>query len=252
MPEYNQFVRPKLDSSKWHHRYGIHLLWSVVLLLISATYNTALAASFVDRDHLASQVKQFVEGQLQRSPNSRYQVDVTGIDPRLRLHECAQPVVIENFTKGAIKRNVTVKVNCQDPKPWQLYVPVQVARQQKAVVVVHPVNAGQKIERTDIKEQFVDTQKVRRGYYASIDEVAGARVKRPLMAGQMISPSQLCLVCSGESVAIIAKGQGFSLKTVGEALGDGIGGQIITVKNRRSGRTIRAKVIDVGQVQVSF
>jgi flagella basal body P-ring formation protein FlgA len=68
----------------------------------------------------------------------------------------------------------------------------------------------------------------------------------------MISPRNICLVCKGESVTIIAKSNDFMIKTIGKALSDGSKGEEVKVRNSKSGRIINARVESVNKVIINL
>ncbi len=53
-------------------------------------------------------------------------------------------------------------------------------------------------------------------------------------------------------MTIIAKSGGLVIKTQGEAQQDGNRGELINIKNSRSGKTLRARVIEVETVEVNL
>jgi len=53
-------------------------------------------------------------------------------------------------------------------------------------------------------------------------------------------------------VKVVASNEGIEASTSGEALGDGQPGDVIRVRNTRSGKVIDAKVIEPGVVSSTF
>ena len=58
------------------------------------------------------------------------------LDSRLRLARCEQPLNAFAAPGGKLSGKITVGVRCDGPKPWSLYVPVQVSIPGKAAVAV--------------------------------------------------------------------------------------------------------------------
>lgn len=252
MPATKQLMSRRQTPGHCTLLIGKCLLRSVVLILVSATCSYSFAASFIDHDQLKEQITHYVKGQLPHSPDTRYEINVMGLDPRSRLKACSEELQLSPFRQGQIRSHMTIKVSCEGKKAWQIYIPVQINKEQRAVVAKHTINSGEKLTEHDLGIEFIASNRIRNQFYSQLDDLLGAQVKRGLRAGQVVTNRQICLVCDGEPVTIIARGEGFSLKTAGLALDDGISGQVISIKNSRSGRTLRGKVIDVGKVQVSF
>jgi flagella basal body P-ring formation protein FlgA len=82
--------------------------------------------------------------------------------------------------------------------------------------------------------------------------VVGARTKRNLSQGSAITNQNTCFVCKGEPVNIIAKSEKFEIKSFGIALNDGSLGEIISVRNRKSGRVVQGQVNAINQVIINL
>jgi flagella basal body P-ring formation protein FlgA len=85
-----------------------------------------------------------------------------------------------------------------------------------------------------------------------MQQLIGTRLKRRVSKDYPIFGSNICVVCKGDTVSIIARTEQFQIKTVGEAVEDGNLGQQIRVKNTRSNKTVDAIVTHVGEVQVKM
>ncbi|MFN2303459.1 MAG: flagellar basal body P-ring formation chaperone FlgA, partial [Anaerolineales bacterium] len=91
------------------------------------------------------------------------------------------------------------------------------------------------------------------GYFTSVDEVIGMRLRRPIRRDETLSPSNLkprLLVKRGDIVTILAEIKGLTVRVNGNALTDGHRGDEIRVKNQRSKRILQAEVIGPGTVRV--
>ena len=86
-------------------------------------------------------------------------------------------------------------------------------------------------------------------------QVVGKKLTRQLNANQVIAPSHLEaaeVIRRGDQVVINAVGANFSVRMPGEALTDGAPGEQINIRNLRSQRVIRARVVGPGQVEVAM
>ncbi len=80
---------------------------------------------------------------------------------------------------------------------------------------------------------------------SDLDAVVGKSSRRALRAGQVVEPRSLAeplLVRRGAEVSIVAKNGTVLVTTGGEALASGRDGDVIDVRNARTGRVIRARV----------
>ena len=109
---------------------------------------------------------------------------------------------------------------------------------------------GDLIAKGDIVIKYVEQTLLRGQQFNNLNEVVGTRAKRRISPNQPIFSNNLCFVCKGDSVSIIARTENFEIKTVGEALQDGNLGDRIRIKNTYSNKRVDARVIDVGKVEV--
>ena len=80
----------------------------------------------------------------------------------------------------------------------------------------------------------------------------GVRTKRNLSQGSVITNKNTCFVCKDEPVNIIAKSDSFEIKSFGVALDDGSLGEIISVRNKQSGRIVQGQVSAINQVVINL
>ena len=88
-----------------------------------------------------------------------------------------------------------------------------------------------------------------------IEDVIGFAVKRPVRAGMEVSKDNLDLppmVFRGKTVRVLARNNFIRISTLGVASDTATMGQIITVKNQRSGRFVQARVVGENLVEVYF
>jgi flagella basal body P-ring formation protein FlgA len=88
----------------------------------------------------------------------------------------------------------------------------------------------------------------------AIEDVIGLAAKRSLKSGQVIRASDLMkpeLVARNETVTISYEAPGMVLSIRGKALDAGTKGDVISVLNTQSNRTIQATVTGPGRVNVT-
>ncbi|MGR6874912.1 flagellar basal body P-ring formation chaperone FlgA [Pseudomonas sp. HK3] len=184
----------------------------------------------------------------------RYTIDLNYLDSRLNLTPCLIPLNIDAPQPLELGRS-HIKVACQDTSPWALNVPTDVNLFTQVVVLNQPVSKDQVITEAQINLQRQNLAELRNGYYLKKDQVIGKQSKRAL-AGQTVLNSHLInpalMIHKGDKVMIIASKGSMSVKMPGEALSDGREGRQIRVRNSRSERIIRARVVGPGEVLVQF
>ena len=86
----------------------------------------------------------------------------------------------------------------------------------------------------------------------NVKAIIGGKAKKRIAQGRPINLKNICLICKGDSVTIIAKSTGFTIKTQGKALSAGNLHQQIRVKNKQTGKIITAQVKAINQVVINL
>ena len=175
------------------------------------------------------------------------------LDPRHRLPRCDQP--LNGFLRRGteIAARTIVGVRCPGSKPWKLYVPVDVIVTRKVLTAGRPLPRGHMVTSADIAVVERDVSGLRRGYYVSVKDLSGLRLKQPMLAGQVITPAMLAadrIIRRGQSVTIVAAGGGINISMAGKALADGALNQRIRVENSNSGRVVEGIVRSAEHVEI--
>lgn len=183
---------------------------------------------------------------------TRTQYSAAGMDPRLSFSACESPLRFEPQTANARSGRTLVKVRCEDTKPWAIYVPLKREQWRQVVTAKRSIGRNTVIEPADIEIREQKLQGIAAEYAVAIDTVAGLQSNRPIAAGSAINTRHLLQpkwVRRGDEVVIVANSMGVSAKMPGTAMGDGRKNQQIQVRNTRSKRVIKARVIAPGTVE---
>lgn len=184
-----------------------------------------------------------VEEYLQNSGlDGRYQIQVNRVDPRLRLAECDRDLTLS-------------QESCEGSAPWTIFMPAQVKLFRQVVVAVQPLKRAHVLEDADIALVERDVGLLTQGYLTDPARVVGQKLRRPVVNDQVLAPvflEQAEAVRKGDQVVILARTATINVKMPGEALSDGAPGQQIRVRNLRSQRIIKARVIEPGTVEVNM
>lgn len=177
------------------------------------------------------------------------------LDARLQLKKCDIP--LETFSTGSMNNTsrMTVGVRCTGQSPWTLYVPVSISALVDVVFSNRALTRGALLTAGDIQVQQVPMSKLPIGYISDPGQISNFELTRPVNAGAAITLSAVRardMVQQGQEVIIRAQLAGLQVKMAGEALKNGKFGDLIPVKNLRSGRTVEATIVDESTVRVNL
>lgn len=175
------------------------------------------------------------------------------LDPRLKLMQCNQPLSTAANTNYNRAGRTTVQVTCSAPKPWKLYVPVAVAAHVNAVVINRSLPRGSILQASDVKLVKRSTTALNGQHISDLNSVIGKELKRPVSANSLLNLNIIAaphVVRRGQTVTILAEAGSLQVRMQGEALKDGSEGELIKIKNVKSGRTVQGTVNKDGSVSV--
>ncbi len=175
------------------------------------------------------------------------------LDSRLQLERCAQAPELFLPPGGMAKNRLTVGIRCRHPKPWKLYVPVRIERYARVITARRHIPRGATITARDLHISRQNINRFSSGFISDAAVIIGRTAKRAIQRGETLRPGLLeaaKLIAKGDKVSIVAQGAQFSIRMSGTALRDGALGERIPVQNNSSKRTIEAKVVREGVVEV--
>lgn len=240
------------------------LLWRQPGLLLAVALGAAFClpahATHTGVRELTSAAENFLEQEVTSYLDTagfpaRYQISISRLDPRLRLAACDQPLTptLENSSQPTGR--VTLRIRCEGSSPWSVFVPAQVNIYRHVVVTARPIKRNSLLQAADLTLAEQDVGNLRQGYLLDPAEAIGSLSIRALPAGQPLQPAQLKIppaIRRGDRVVISARNGVINVRMPGEALGDGSVGEQIRVRNTRSQRTVFARVVAPGQVEVDL
>ncbi|WP_417347622.1 flagellar basal body P-ring formation chaperone FlgA [Ferrimonas sp.] len=170
------------------------------------------------------------------------------------LPPCTQPLLLEGergrFPVGRQHRRVT----CPNPK-WSLLVRGTLSLQARVPVTRAKLMAGHLIQPSQLQWQQRKLTPSDGDLLMSMESIAGQRARRGIRAGSPIKAQQLMpplMVERGQQVVMLARGDSFAATTSGVALKGGSEGEVIRVKNSRSGKIVSARIVATGKVETIF
>jgi flagella basal body P-ring formation protein FlgA len=197
-------------------------------------------------------VEDFVRGKTENLPGE-YAITVSRVDNRLKLDKCSQ---MQPYlpTGGRLWGNTSVGVRCVAPTTWSLYVPVQIKVSNRVLVAVRPISSGQQVQADDVELQMRDITRFAGSALTSLDQLAGRTAMSPIPNGTILRAEMLRaanVIRQGQTVQLTARGNGFTVTSEGQAMGNAAAGQVITVKTR-SGQLVKGIARGEGVVEVNF
>jgi flagella basal body P-ring formation protein FlgA len=223
----------------------------IVISVISVSLSTLAFGQTMNREQLQDFVGQFIENNISLPTQGKMTVSVSSIDPRIIIKPCISSLVA-NIPQNHNGRNVNVKINCNDPTPWYLFIPARIQMVVPVVVAKSIISKGSRVDESNVIIEYRETRRIRGETLADTTIVIGTRAKRKLSAGAILTKKNICFVCKGSHVTIIAKSDTLMIKTAGIALKDGGIGEQIRVKNESSGRTVTGRVSAINKVVIDL
>lgn len=215
-------------------------------VLLSSLVADAQAETFSAAD-LTSAAQQW----LQQQTTGQIQIRVHPLDARIKARECDE-VLQFSLVNPKIQSQNSIKILCSGNNGWQLYLTARASQLVDVIVATRQLAPGSVLS-TDMIQLVSRDQLFSRGATISNpDLVDGARTKRALSPGQILTLQDLCLVCKGDMVTIEGISGTLMVATSGKALSDGSLGDYIEVQNMNSGRKVQANVIAVKKVAINL
>lgn len=190
-----------------------------------------LAARLAAAGEFEQQAQQFALAATTAS-GARVEVEVGALDPRLHLAPCER---VEPYVPAGTRLwgKSRIGLRCAaGPTPWNVYLPIVVKVYGRAPVAARPLPAGAVLAATDLQEAEVDLAQGTSPLRAA-DPALGRTLARPLAAGQPLRSADLRArqwFAAGETIQVVAVGNGFRISGEGQALGPGLEGMPTRVR----------------------
>lgn len=221
-------------------------------LILAIVPTLAAAAPQQDLGTIRKAVESFVRLNTAGLPGN-VTLTVGAIDSRLQLPACNPPEVFLP-TGGRLWGSTTVGVRCQGATPWTIYVPVSVKIMTQVAVAARPLSAGQTISPSDVMLQDGDLSQLPSGVILEPAQIVGKTLVSGAASGQAFRPDMLRasqVIQQGQTVKIVAKGDGFQVSSEGKALANANLGQVVSVRTQ-SGQVINGIARQNGTVEVNY
>jgi flagella basal body P-ring formation protein FlgA len=206
-------------------------------------------------DVIEQTARNYVSTHLPTIGNARLEIAIGKIDSRLKLENCTEGLEAFSIQPVVTLQSSGIGVRCLGPKAWKVYLPIKISQWLPVVTALQslPRNEALTAENIGLIEGNVANLNTR--YYTSIDEVIGKISKQTLTAGNIVNSNQIQeakLVRRGETVTLIARVGGLSVRSTGIAMADAVYGERVSVKNIDSKRVVDGTAQGQGLVQVDM
>lgn len=230
------------------------LYWLAIFAILSApTVISAQTVEALTHKEVMQGVIDFVEAKVNPEQVESTRITVLPIDSRIKFYQCSSAIKYKLASDRSFTRQFPVKVSCDEGiKPWKTYIQVVVSEMVEALVVTKNIAKGVRIDADMLKVALVDKFKVKARSISSIDSVLGGRAMRNISRGYQIGLQDVCLVCKGDDVSIIAKSGSMMIKTSGTAIENGAKGETIKVQNSSSQRIVKGVIGDLREIHVKL
>jgi flagella basal body P-ring formation protein FlgA len=185
---------------------------------------------------------------------ARIEVLPGALDPRLRLAPCA--LVQAYLPPGTRPTGRTrVGLRCvQGTTLWNVSLPVTVRVLAAGLVSTAALPAGTVLAAEHLQSAEIDWAADTHPAYTEPAPLLGRTLARPLAAGQALRSSDIKprqWFAAGDTVRLVARGSGFSIDAEGQALSNGVEGQIARVRTE-AGRVVSGQPIAERRMEVQL
>lgn len=198
---------------------------------------------------LAQQAAQAAAAEL---PQARVQVELGALDARLRLAPCAQ---VQPYLPSGQRMwgRTRIGLRCTQGAPWNVFLPVTVKVFMPALVLSQPLPAGTLLEPGHLGREEVDVAAGASAAVTAPEQALGRALARAMNSGDTLRRADLRprqWFAAGDTVRLVALGEGYSVSGEAQALGPGLEGQAVRLRTE-SGRVVSALPVAPRQAEVT-
>jgi flagella basal body P-ring formation protein FlgA len=240
-------------------------VWALgCLLVIAAAFMATQARAQVANESIdAALINQVREMALVASQQSRvssngtgsplrFDVTVGALDSRLKLAACQR---IEPYLPPGTRLwgKARIGLRCtQGERPWNVYLPITVHVYGQTLVASQPLPLGTTVQAGDLTFAEIDLAEENSPAIVNEALAIGRVLTRSLLAGQGIRQADLRArqwFAAGDTVKVMARGNGFSVSGSGTALSPGLEGQAARVRTD-SGQIITGTPVAAREMEI--
>lgn len=184
--------------------------------------------------------------------SSRVAIELGALDARLRLAPCAQ---VQPYLPPGQRMwgRARIGLRCAQGAPWNVSLPVTVKVFMPSLVLAQSLPAGSTLEPQHLRQQEVDVAAGSSAAVSVEQQALGRTLARAMAAGEALQRADLRprqWFAAGDTVRVVALGEGFSVSGEAQALGPGLEGQSVRLRTD-SGRIVSAQPVAPRQAEVA-
>lgn len=243
------------------HSKKVTNMWKNITIIYTILFTTltlsgdlsAKGYNSLAHDELLKQVISYVEQQFNPDKDKNLRVVAHPLDSRIIVKECKQNLLFSIANTRSFSRQFPVKVICNNKnKPWKLFVQVSTSEMIEALIINQTIAKGTIVDTDMLEMKLIEINRVRDKSSSDSSSIVGGRALRNLQRGHQVSQTDVCLVCKGDDVSIIAKNSSMMIKTSGTAIESGSKGESIKVKNNSSNRVVKGIIGDLREIYINL
>lgn len=184
-------------------------------------------------------------------PTDTVRISVKQPDNRLTLSKCGHPPKAETTDSDPKSGKLTVKVQCNTPRQWSIYLPSEVLQRVNLWSSSRPIDRGAILTAGDLEQQQLWLTQPPSGALQDPARIIGMEARRSIRTGNIIKQHLLkppLIVHKGHRLNATLVQAGFSLSAEVVAQEDGADGDTIKVKNAKTDKLLWAWIDDDGQL----
>jgi flagella basal body P-ring formation protein FlgA len=239
-----------------------YLQWALALLAAGAlrlttafgTESTDPALAITPVEDIRAQAAAAVIALAQRA-GLKVNATAAPLDARLRLQRCARALQSTVGDDWQAHEFTTVKLQCDAPVRWNIYVRVAVQSERSVLVAKRALPRGSLLQAGDFETRVKTVGGSSAHYIGDPGSLAGLRLRLPLAEGAALSSDaveQLPLIKRGQQVTLLARAAGIEIRVAATAMSDGRQSERILVQNQSSHRQVDAVVRTSELVEVGL
>lgn len=185
-------------------------------------------------------------------PQAQVLVQSGSFDPRLNLAPCAK---IQPYLGAGVPvwGRTRVGLRCeQGAVRWNVFLPVTVQVLAPALVSTVALPAGARLAESQLQLAPTDWAAATQPPHTDMNMLAGRTLARAVAAGQPLRATDLQArqyFSLGDTISIVAAGQGYAISAEGQALTPGLEGQNARVRTE-NGRVLVGRPIGERRIEV--
>lgn len=228
-------------------------------VLLAASFSICASAAandtFQDLQKIQQAAQQYIQQTVHLGDDESVNIQIGHLDSRLHLPACKTPLDVSEPIQSKRHGARTLLVKCMDSKPWQIYLSAKVDIAKPILVAMNTIAKGEVISVEMLALEKTNVAKLAGGYFTDPNLIIGKTVTMTLMPGSPITAKVIAsptLIKRGQMVEIVAVGNGIEVHHKGQALSDGALGDMVSVKNLTSKRSLEGQVAASGIVKIQI